>query len=260
MRIKLAYTVKAVFHRLTSIYKFREYSSDPRFQESIAKIRAMHNLHYGERCFIIGNGPSLNQTNLSKLRNEFTFGLNRIYLLFPQIGFSTSYFVINNRLVMEQFRHEIVRDVPAPKFTSWENFDLAGDIPEMYFLFRHNGAGFYGDLSKGHWGGATVTYAAIQIAYHMGFTTVYLVGVDHSFASKGKPNETIVSQGDDANHFDPNYFGKGVRWQLPDLETSEYAYQLARQAFEKSDRQILDATINGKLEIFKKIDYSSIFL
>jgi hypothetical protein len=93
----------------------------------------------------------------------------------------------------------------------------------------------------------------------MGFSTVVLIGVDHSFASKGKPNETVVSQGDDPNHFNPNYFGKGFRWQLPDLDTSEVAYTMAREAYAADGRQVLDATIGGKLQVFPKVDYDSYF-
>jgi hypothetical protein len=99
----------------------------------------------------------------------------------------------------------------------------------------------------------------MQLAYHLGFQKVILIGVDHAFTTQGKPHETIVSQGDDHNHFSPNYFGRGFRWQLPDLETSEIAYRLARKAFEADGREILDATIGGKLTVFPKVDYASLF-
>ena len=41
-------------------------------------------------------------TDLSLLRNEFTFGLNRIYLMFSALGFQTSCLVSVNDLVVEQ--------------------------------------------------------------------------------------------------------------------------------------------------------------
>jgi len=85
----------------------------------------------------------------------------------------------------------------------------------------------------------------------MGFNEVILIGVDHNFETKGKANTTIVSQGDDPNHFHPGYFGKGFRWQLPDLEMSE--------VFEKDNRIVLDATIGGKLTVFDKVDFDSLF-
>ena len=69
----------------------------------------------------------------------------------------------------------------------------------------------------------------------------------------------MQSQGDDPNHFSVAYFGKGFRWQLPDLETSEVAYRMARKAYETDGRKVLDATIGGKLDIFEKVDYESLF-
>ncbi len=109
------------------------------------------------------------------------------------------------------------------------------------------------------WGGATVTYVALQIAFYMGFSEVVLIGIDHDFKKKGIPHTLIVSDGDDADHFDIQYFPKGFRWQLPDLRTSEYAYTLARDAYRADGRQVLDATIGGKLNIFPKVDFNSLF-
>jgi hypothetical protein len=100
---------------------------------------------------------------------------------------------------------------------------------------------------------------ALQLAYHLGFDLAFLIGVDHSFASKGKPNTTVVSQAEDSDHFDKRYFGAGFRWQLPDLEQSERAYHLARSAYEADGRQVLDATIGGQLTVFPKVDYNSLF-
>ena len=54
------------------------------------------------------------------------------------------------------------------------------------------------------------------------------------------------------NHFDPNYFSN-MKWGLPNLDASEVGFRLAREAFEKDGRNVLDATINGKLQVFPKI-------
>ena len=68
-----------------------------------------------------------------------------------------------------------------------------------------------------------------------------------------------MSDGPDPNHFSGDYFGKGFRWNLPDLETSEMAYRMAREYFEKAGRKIVDATIGGKLTVFPKVGYDSLF-
>jgi hypothetical protein len=108
---------------------------------------------------------------------------------------------------------------------------------------------------QGAWEGATVTYMAMQLAYHMGFTKVILIGVDHSFASKGPANKLVTAGAPDQNHFDPHYFGPGVKWELPDLEMSEVAYRLARDHFTADGREIVDATVGGNLSVFRKVDY-----
>ncbi|MCK4964699.1 MAG: DUF115 domain-containing protein [Dehalococcoidia bacterium] len=231
---------------------------DPRCRASIQRIIAMKGKHQGERCFIIGNGPSLRNTDLSLLKDEVTFGLNRVYLLFDQMGFATTYFVAVNKLVIEQSAQDII-SLPCPKFISWHARDLIGFTADMMFLHSRGDPMFYTDITKGIWEGATVTYVAMQIAYYLGFQKVILIGVDHSFATQGKPHTTVVSQGDDLNHFDPHYFGKGFRWQLPDLETSELAYRIAKYQFECHDREIVDATIDGKLQVFRKVDYQTLF-
>ena len=220
----------------------------------------LRDIHRGKRCFIIGNGPSLKNTDLSKLREEYTFGMNRIYLMFPELGFTTTYFASINDLVIEQCADEIAA-LPIPKFIAWHSNRYFQRFPDdMVFLYTtYTGPQFAHDMTRRVWEGATVTNVTLQLAFYMGFEQVILIGVDHNYTSKGDANKTIVSGGDDPNHFDPRYFGKGFRWQLPDLDTSEIGYAMARKTYEKAGRQVLDATVGGKLTIFPKVDYTSLF-
>jgi len=260
-----------------SLWRFARYTNDsirripelpsayfhPWRRESISRLSALKNIHKGKRAFVIGNGPSLRQTDLTKLRDEFTFGMNRIYLLFPKLGFHTTYFVSVNDLVIEQFKDEILAQ-PMPKFLAWRShrhFPTGLPMTQLpTFLYTsYTGPRFSPDVRGRVWEGATVTNVALQLAFHMGFQQVILIGVDHNFSSKGDANKTVVSQGDDPNHFAPNYFGKGAKWQLPDLDTSEIGYTLAREAYRKAGREVNDATVGGKLTIFPKVDYKSLF-
>ncbi len=186
--------------------------------------------------------------------------MNRIYLLFPEIGYPTSYYLAINTLVIKQCANEIMA-LDIPHFVSWRGRKwLRPDPDVIYFDTDYTDPPtFSRDVSGRIFEGSTVTYVAMQLAYHMGFEEVILVGVDHSFTTKGKPNVTVVSDGEDPNHFSVEYFGKGFRWQLPDLDASERAYLMAREAFEASGRRVLDATIGGKLEIFPKIQLEDLF-
>ena len=226
---------------------------------SIRRLGELKDIHRGQRCFIIGNGPSLKRTDLSRLKDEFTFGMNRIYLLFPILGFRSTYYLSVNSLVIEQCANDI-RALTMPKFLSWRSRNLIQPTEDSIFLHTtYTGPLFAKDARGRLWEGATVTYIALQLAFHMGFKQVVLIGVDHSFSSQGKPNTTVVSSGDDPDHFDANYFGKGFSWQLPDLETSERAYRMAKQVYFEEGREVLDATIGGKLTVFPKVDYNSLF-
>jgi len=230
---------------------------NPRFHGARMRLRALKDAHRGERCVIIGNGPSVAEQDLSLLSNTPTFCLNRGYLLWQSQGLTPSYLVAVNDLVVEQFNNELAA-VGCPLFVPWQHEErfspahfASGDDPIFMELRWHRR--FFGDVTNGLWAGATVTFAAMQLAYHMGFQSAVLIGVDHRFEDKGPPNKEIVQGQDDANHFAPNYFGKGVRWNLPDLELSETAYKLAKSAYQADGRQIVDATQDGALQVFEKL-------
>ena len=53
--------------------------------------KRFHNTHNGERCFILGNGPSLKEVNLRELSNEFVFTVNNF-------GFVENYTDVNTNV------------------------------------------------------------------------------------------------------------------------------------------------------------------
>ncbi|MBN1267869.1 MAG: hypothetical protein JXA25_20425 [Anaerolineales bacterium] len=242
---------------LSALARNMVWTFDPRGRRSRVKLRAMKDIHSGERCVLIGNGPSLQNTDLSLLYDEVTFSLNRGYLFYDRIGKPCTYHVTVNGLVVEQFHTELDK-LDNTRFITWgQRHPLSRDTDTIFIggPMLDLSPRFCVDPTRDLWTGATVTYVALQIAYFLGFSQVILIGVDHNFTTPGEANREVVSGGADPNHFHPDYFGKGVRWQLPDLETSEIAYQLARQAYEADGREILDATVGGKLTVFPKVDY-----
>lgn len=230
------------------------------WNENARRLAAYRDRYAGRRCFIVGNGPSLRQTDLSRLKGEVSFGLNRIYLAFNELGFSTTFLVAVNDLVLEQCSGDIAA-IQLPRFVTWRVRRLFRPAPDLLFIDSdYTGTeNFSGDATGRIFEGFTVTYVALQIAFFMGFSEAILIGVDHNFVTKGPANSKVVSQGDDPNHFSTAYFGKGFIWQLPDLDGSERAYRLARQAYEAAGRRVVDATVGGKLTVFPKVDYLSLF-
>lgn len=192
-------------------------------------------------CLIIGNGPSLREVPDLFLEKFHTFGTNRIYTRFVP-----NYYVCINPLVCSQFLPDI-EQLQTKKYIRAEYAKDAGGTPLYSSPIPH----FSRDPLKVIYEGYTVTYACMQLAFWMGYQTVLLVGLDHYYEYNGKPNEQQVLEGNDPNHFDPNYF-KGVEWNLPDLEQSEKAYKMAKVVFETDGRQIINLTEGTHLDVFEK--------
>jgi len=222
-----------------------------KFAKELVKFKDKHK---GEDCFIIGNGPSLKHMDLSPLREHHSFGQNKIFLLFDKVDLNLSYLVSVNQLVIEQSAREF-EAMKCPVFLSYTAAKgVVAEQPNIQRLHTLNLWSFYEDIAQPICEGNTVTFVSLQIAYYMGFKRVFLIGVDHSFKQSGKSHETQVYKGDDENHFHPDYF-KGQQWQLADVYGSEVSYHLANYFYQKDGREIFDATVGGKLEVFPKISF-----
>ena len=256
-RIFLAFKVRMEEIPHTLAWKFH-----PLARKNKEVIKRFEGIHKGERCFIVANGPSLLNTNLDLLAHEITFGLNRIYLNFDRSSFRPTYYVSVNELILEQFAREISK-LDMPKFLNWNRRSFYGSPNSKTVYLKSKMVlrdSFQYNLTDSLVFGATVTFVALQIAYYMGFRKVIIIGLDHNYAEKGVPTKMeIRTTESDESHFHPQYFPKGIRWQLPDLLRSEIDFQIARKSYEKDGREILDATIDGKCQVFNKIDFLSLF-
>lgn len=221
-----------------------------------SRLRKFKNKHLGEDCFIIGNGPSLNKMDLEKLNDFHTFGMNKIYLIFKRANLNLSYLTAVNELVIKQSK-EVYENFNVPIFISYKGAKgVIKNKPHIHRVLTTGGISWqFGETIEAPiYEGCTVTFIALQLAYYMGFRRVFLVGVDHNFKQTGNPHEEQKMEGDDPNHFDPDYF-KGQQWHLADLKGSEVSYSLADYAYQRTGRKIYDATVGGKLQIFEKLSF-----
>lgn len=223
------------------------------------KLKALNDSHKGERCFILANGPSLKSVDFNQLKDEFCMGMNRIYLMKEQYGFMPNcLFCIDEERLIKPFREDF-DNLDIPCFYSFHLHKYFSKKPNQYFmggsfnpLFNKDAAGRFGY-------GGTVTYSVIQMAFCMGFQEVYILGKDHSFNVTGKAGTSVYVKGEDQNHFLKNYFLSGQKYDIPDYQTEEYAYRVARKAYEEAGRRIYNATEGGKLEIFERVDFKLLF-
>jgi hypothetical protein len=200
-----------------------------------------------QTCIIAGNGPSLRDVPRPFLDSHPSFGSNRCYL--PG-GYIPDYYVVVNNLLIEQFHIEIAAIHCKAKFVKAQYAHLIPGAIPIRSIPQHI---FSTDPAQGIYEGYTVTFAAMQLAYWMGFDTILLVGCDHNYQQEGKPNQQQKMAGDDPNHFNPKYFSESF-WNLADLEKMTASYELARDAYEKDGRKIINLTPNSKLNVFERED------
>ena len=230
------------------------------------RLMQFKNKHKGQRCFIIGNGPSLASGDLDQLKSELTFATNKIYLLFNKTEWRPSYYVIADDVIIKNIHTEIEEKITCPKFYAYNTvFDIENFMmTDGYFYYLDGRAdlkpepfsipAFSEEPFMLQWG-ATVTYDCIQLAAYMGFDEIYLLGVDHSFPLAIKNNGEII-QKKVGGHFSPIY---GETIYNAQIDISNAAYKTARAYAEQHDIKIYNATRGGELKIFEHVNFDKLF-
>ncbi len=236
------------------------YGADPWFEQS-------KDLHKGARCFLLGCGPSLNQVDLSKLRGEHVMGVNGTYLL-EQV--ELDYFISVSRIFWQHHADTLpgVRckraflppyvEVEMASPVSWlrcvdeKAYARVGDKPWLFSTCADR----YVVL------GGSVLAVGLQILYHLGFTEVITLGLDHDYglsaeenAQRGfyKPSKELDA------HFLPDYYKPQGADVFIDMLAAERCYRLALEAFERDGRRIRNASPGTKLDILPTVDFDSLF-
>ncbi len=224
------------------------------------KIKKFKNCHAGKRCFVIANGPSLKNIDFSFLKNEITIGMNRIYMMEKSNGFMPNYLVCMDIDAQIMQFHKEYDKINIPCFYNYDLHSLFSKKENQCFIKETFSPKFNGDIERKFLGcGKSVAYTCLQLAFYMGFKEVYIIGKDHNYNTAEKPGECLKSHGNEDNHFIKGYYEKGQKWIAPDYKGEEYAYALAKKAYGNNNRIIKDATVNGNLKIFEKIDYYTLF-
>jgi hypothetical protein len=225
------------------------------------KLSRFKDIHKGKRCFIIGNGPSLKMEDLDKLKNEYTFAANKIYIAFEDTDWRPVYYCIQDfEMIREDYSDIMTKVKSATRFIAGNHLIVQKDKLKDWIYFFLDVRGYYRkfppfskDISKQIFEGCTVTYANMQLAVYMGFKEIYLLGVDFSYA--GSTSEQTK------NYFSDKYMGNkefGKNYNPPNIEKSLMAYKSARKYADKHGIKIYNATRGGKLEVFDRVDFDSL--
>lgn len=167
-------------------------------EDNLAKILLLKNKYKGKRCFIIGGSPSLEQLDLTKLTDEITFSVNRGYKMVDKGLKHTKYHIMAD---IHSFQDDnIASEIPndfSDEFLIYGGIDFPDErLKTTYFDFvAHADYIFQDDLQKPLLTRGTVIIFALQIAYYMGFSDIYLIGVDLDFSKiKGHAYKETVGE------------------------------------------------------------------
>ena len=247
--------VNPYLHGLDMIFNRLKWDLRPQSFVSRKRLKEVKDSYIGKKAVILCNGPSLMKVDFELLGGSkvFCFGLNKINLLFKKVDFRPNCIVSVNPFVLEQnagYFNQTDIDLYLDSYAASKK--LVKSRKNITFLHSTSHQKFAKDVSISLCQGHTVTVVALQIAFHMGFHRIALVGADHNFSVSGPANKAMTSDDKDESHFDPNYFAGGVKWHLPDLFESEVWYGRARQMYEAHDREIINCTTGGKLDVFRR--------
>jgi hypothetical protein len=230
--------------------------------------------HKGQRAFLIGNGPSLTVSDLDLLKNENTFGANKIYLAFEETNWRPTYYISMDKMVIKNNWQkiqnlDIVRFLPS---SLSHFFSMPEKSPGVFWFpyiepFREGQKikrNFSSDFSKVVYDGHTVIYLMMQLAFFMGIKQIYLLGVDFKFTlpvgyESCVDELGVLLKGDGAhNHFHKDYRPRGEQWHSPGLKLQYHALKYARDFLEHHGCQVFNASRKTALDVFPIVDLNRI--
>ncbi len=254
--------------RVNSLLKFRGIPSSI----NDCRLQRLQNKHAGEKCVIVAMGPSLKTSDLDLLHNIPTFACNKIYLAYEDTKWRPTYYTVIDVLVAENNKRAIESVSTTRIFPFAIKAKLAKKTGDIFYKYNGtfessapNQTSFNEQLTRGILaGGYSVVLDQVQLAYAMGFQTVFIIGMDFSFKTAPttgdncEHGEILKSQGE-VNHFHPDYRKKGETWTIPRLDKQEQAFHAAKAAFEKDGRKLLNASRQTALDVLEKVNMKTIF-
>lgn len=228
------------------------------------QIAAYHNpelekfkgIHKGKRCFIVATGPSLRVEDLEKLMDcgEICFSMNAIWRAYQDTEWRPDYYVVADFRVIDEImcnnicftKEKLFVADTNEKFCSIEYGETVYEYHFQYEYSEKRQPKFSEDFSRKCYHGSTVTYCCMQLAVYMGFDEIYLLGVDFSYA--GKKDQKY-------GHFFKEENLKNTGYS----KHNSLAYQSAKEYAYQHHVKIYNATRGGKLEVFERIDFDSLF-
>jgi hypothetical protein len=288
-KIKEKIKSNPAFLKFSNFLFYSTCSTNYELSKNIQKLKQYKKKFSGKRIFLMGNGPSLRQMQLEKLKNEYVFGFNKCYLLYDSISWRPSFYTAVDTLVLPDISKELNELIVNESSTQYFfpiNYYLDKSIlhQKNTIWFQQVGKSIYGLPDSYFSANAlefvrspnTVVITGLQLAVYMGFNPIYLIGCDTNYSipenvittkstvdiatgEKVEGYEITSTSDNDPNHFSPNYFGSGAKWHAPNVNGMIFGYKMAKQVCDSIGVQVYNATEGGMLEIFPRVKFDDLF-
>lgn len=232
------------------------------------KLARMKDRYKGRRCFLIGNGPSLRAEDLTKLakNGEICFAFNRIYNIFDQTAWRPDYYVSQDEKMLAGCVDVVDKTELGIKLVpinlKWYHGIRLSKADWFYMKSPREENGmplqFSDNPAKCVYNATTGMYTAAQFAVFMGFSEIYLIGVDHHFHISQNNNGEIVVDDTVKDYFTEKYNQDKEKLYIPNTERSTLTYVAMKEQCEKRGVHVFNATRGGKLEVFERVDFDAL--
>lgn len=220
------------------------------------------NVHAGERCFILGTGPSLKKINLDILKEEIIFGVNFYYKSALINSIVPRYYCLYDEIFHTTHKdstEELIRELPDTTFfVRTKAFEVINqfNIGTKNVYYEHCNLYQYGDLikfdmTKNMTAPFNVILGCLQTAIYMGFKEIYLLGCDfNSFASLKV--EHCYDKGDAPARIMP------IGFELKYYSMVSYHHYAIEKYARKRDISIYNLTPNSLLDAYERKSLESV--
>ena len=200
-----------------------------------------HNRYTGKRLFVLATGPSLSEAEpyLDLLAKEYTIGINTLHRWEPAQRFKTTFYACSEADAFNMVDHIAVRWAIGPSFfcnvaplpqsgqAKWLGLYCSSQYPMWEGYFQGLGPSLSTSRHSVPWvaeGRNVVLDVCLQVGCWLGFSEIYLVGVD--FTMKGQ----VYAPGDPVPRNQEN------------MELGRRAFAVAYQAMALEGRKLVAAT------------------
>ena len=245
-------------------------------------IAELQDRHKGERCFIIGNGPSLADADLTVLAGETTFVTNWFANHPSADALAPDYYCICSHELfggwgkeVPEFNrdlHQRIENLAQPttmvlpyRFMPYvESGGLFDTHDRRYLLFDRPKTGIDQaldvelDLSRPLHDGYTVIITfCLTLAKWMGFSEIYLLGVDSNYGISSPDDPKQYFYDTSLHTSSTSKFESLDRIWAPGGPVFQN-YEIVRRRFDADGVRIVNLTPGGRLDVFERGDLTTI--